>query len=57
MITVDTFFDGREIYETPDGMYFIALNGIIVSPPFATIRAAQDNAWLYAEKEDGTTSD
>lgn len=52
MITVDTFFDGREIYETLDGMYYIALNGIIVSPAFATLKAAQDNAWKYEVQDE-----
>lgn len=48
MIKVDTFFDGRYIYERL-GLYYIVKDGVIVSPPFATLKDAQNNAWKYQE--------
>lgn len=48
MIKVDTFFDGRYIYEDK-GLYYIVKDGVIISPPFATLKDAQKNAWKYTK--------
>ena len=46
MIQVDTLFDGRYIYERL-GLYYIVKDGIIISPPFVSLKDAQQNAWKY----------
>lgn len=46
MIKVDSFFDGRYIYEN-NGMYYIVKDGLIISPGFVTLKDAQNNAWKY----------
>lgn len=46
MIKVDTFFDGRYIYEDK-GLYYIARDGEFISPAFTSLKEAQNNAWKY----------
>lgn len=46
MIKVDTFFDGRYIYEE-NGLFFIVKDGLVISPPFVSLKDAQNNAWKY----------
>lgn len=46
MIVVDSFFDGRYIYEEK-GLFFIVKNGVVISPPFISLKDAQKNAWKY----------
>lgn len=46
MIKVDTFFDGRYIYEEY-GFFFIVKDGVVISPPFISLKDAQKNAWKY----------
>ena len=46
MIKVDTFFDGRYIYED-NGLFFIVKDGLVISPPFISLKDAQNNAWKY----------
>lgn len=46
MNIVDTFFDGRDICERL-GLYYIVKDGVIISPPFTSLKDAQHNAWKY----------
>lgn len=46
MTLIDTFFDGRDIYEN-DGFYYVVKYGRIISPAFATLKDAQDQGWKY----------
>lgn len=54
MNRVDTFWDGRDIYQDRNGMYYITLNGVVVSPAFASLKAAWEEAWKYRPKEEQT---
>jgi ribosomal protein L24E len=46
MTRVDTFFDGRDIYEH-NGLYYITKDGEIISPAFVSLKDAWKNAWKY----------
>ena len=46
MNKVDMFFDGREIWDDC-GKYYIVRDGEFISPPFTSLKEAQNNAWKY----------
>lgn len=55
MTLIDTFFDGRDIYEK-DGFYYVVKYGRIISPAFATLKDAQDQGWKYDYRIDQNKS-
>lgn len=49
MTKVDTWFNGYDIYVDDKGMYYVCHCGVIVSPAFATLSAAQRQGAIYVK--------